>query len=136
MGLAQLFSWAIFVLCREENDMKLDYYYDPREFMGPWYWERGFLSCVIAGAEIPKEITPGHFKMPFNRKIFEALQAIPPSDPPRSRYGLVVALLSRDTPLDPYFEDYLENVEGMIGVPGAAHAFAAKLIELKAGVLA
>jgi replicative DNA helicase len=112
-------------------------YYDRRQFQGCRYWERGFLSCIMAGADIPELITRDHFCMPFNRVIFEALRAIKcrPGADLYAKYNLLVSLLKATG----NFENaggkaYLEEIRDMIGIPSAVHAFAAKLVELKAGL--
>jgi len=112
-------------------------YYDARLFQGAHYWERGFLSCVMAGADIPDAVTPECFRMPFNRVIFEALCSIKhkPDSVLCGKYDLLVSLLKATGKLDSAGgEAYALEIRDMIGVPGAVYAFAVKIIELKAGV--
>jgi len=113
------------------------YIFDPRQFQGAYYWERGFLSCVIAGAEIPDTIKLEHFRMPFNRVIFQALRVIKcgPGHGLFVKYNLLVSLLKATGNFEKAGgETYLVEIRDMIGVPSAAYAFAVKLVELKAGV--
>jgi len=113
------------------------YYYDPRQFRGAHYWERGFLSCVIAGADIPGAITVKHFKMPFNKVIFEVLYAIKCDPGPGlfAKYNLLLLLLKATGNLEKAGgEAYISEIRDMIGVPSAVYAFAVKIVELKAGV--
>jgi len=132
-GLKELVDQSI---PRTTKNINRKFYFDHREFRGAYYWERGFLSCVMAGAEIPAAIAAEHFRMPWNRAVFEALRSISalPPESERERFALLSALLARHPWFDGNFKAYLSEIRDMIAVPSAAHAFAAKLVELKAGV--
>jgi hypothetical protein len=106
--------------------------FDLREFQGRHYWERGFLSCVIAGGKIPGEIAGDCFKIPRNRLIFEALREL-------ERLGMAgpkaLAVLLRETgQLEAAGgEDYVRDIESMIGVPSAIRGFALGILRLHLG---
>jgi hypothetical protein len=124
---------------RYQNRRYMDsLYLDWREFNGAWYWERGFLSCAIAGAKMPEEITVDCFKLPWNRIIFEALHLIRSNTSiaagTEAEYSLLTAYLSLNDCFDQSFKDYLTEIRNMIGIPSAVYAFAVKIIELNAGV--
>ncbi|MDR2924236.1 MAG: hypothetical protein LBU85_12975 [Treponema sp.] len=113
-------------------------YFDRRKFQGAYYWERGFLSCAMAGGGIPAAITPDHFRMPFNRIIFKALHTMHCSQGAgfeKGKCGLLIALLKATGNFEKAGRDaHLEEIRGIIGIPSAVRAFGAKLVELKAGV--
>jgi len=105
------------------------------EYRGEWYYGRALLSCVMAGREIPKEITADCFRMPWNKIIFEALlsmQNVSAGD--FQKYGLLVALLSENPRFDQSFRKYLDEIFTMIGPVGNAHYYAQRLLMLKAGI--
>jgi hypothetical protein len=108
--------------------------YDPREFQGHHYWERGFLSCVIAGAAIPDGVTEDCFRVPWNRVIFQALRDLERLDVTGIE-ALTVFLRETGWLDDASKEDYLSGIESMIGMPSAVSGFALGLLRLNMGAL-
>ena len=123
----------------KQINKKVKTVYDPRQFRGAWYWERGFLSCVMAGAKIPEAITADCFRMHWNRIIFEGLYSLRKAGLPKigwfEEYSLLTALLSHTLSdrFDQSFKDYILEIRDMIGVPGAVYPFAVKVLELCLG---
>ena len=127
-------------IARRSGFGKTRFYYDAREFSGAYYWERGFLSCVIAGAKIPPEITVDCLMAPWNRLIFSALREI-------EKLGIVdvrdrgvhaklkplLAFLRETGNLAPDFERYVRGCENMIGIPSAIGGFTLGLLRLRLG---
>jgi hypothetical protein len=115
--------------------------YDPREFQGAHYWERGFLSCVIAGAAIPDGITGDYFRVPRNRVIFSGLAALQEKGITDLRktgiyakYDLLTALLKATGHHEAAGgENYLREIESMIGIPSAIRGFTTGLLRLNLG---
>jgi hypothetical protein len=106
--------------------------YDPREFQGRRYWERGFLSCVIAGARIPSRITPDFFRVPRNRVIFEALRELEKLGMAGIE-GLTVFLRETGGLEAAGGEIYLQEIETTIGIPSAIRGFAVGILRLNLG---
>jgi hypothetical protein len=106
--------------------------YDPREFRGRRYWERGFLSCAIAGAQIPSRITLDLFKVPRNRVIFQALRELERLN--LAGLGALTVFLWETGRIEAAGgEKYLLDVEGMIGVSSAIRGFALGLLRIGLG---
>jgi hypothetical protein len=106
--------------------------YDPREFQGRYFWERGFLSTVIAGGGIPTAITPNLFTVPWNRVIFQAAQELEKLD--MSGADVFITLLRETGTLEKAGgEDYVREIEGMVGIPSAVQSFTIGLLRLNLG---
>ena len=105
------------------------------EYSGEWYYGRAFLSCIMAGRKIPKEITADCFRMPWNRIIFEALLSIQNINTDDfQKYDILVALLSQNPRFDHSFRKYLEEIFNMIGAAGNVNYYAQQLLILRAGL--
>jgi hypothetical protein len=121
-------------LCGEfrRRNAGIRFRYDPREFEGLQYWERGFLSSVIAGAKIPYGITPDSFKIPRNKIIFQTLWELEKLN--LAGIGLLTVFLRETGRLEAAGgENYLSAIENMIGVPSAVRSFAPGLLRLNLG---
>jgi hypothetical protein len=121
-------------LCGEirRRQAGIKFYLDPREFQGHHYWERGFLSCVMSGANIPQWITPELFRIPRNLIIFRALQELEKLDI-TGLDALIVFLRETGRLGSADGEGYVRGVESMIGLPSAARGFAEGLLRLNLG---
>lgn len=106
--------------------------YDRRNFQGHHYWERGFLSCVIAGAKIPAEITRDSFKISRNKIVFQALRELEKLNLAGIE-ALTVFLRETGRLEAAGGKDYLSGTESMIGVPSAVRGFALGLLRLNLG---
>jgi hypothetical protein len=106
--------------------------YDPREFQGRRYWERGFLSCLIAGAKIPPQITPDLFRVPRNRVIFQAFLELEKLDIGGIE-ELAVFLRESGRLEAAGGETYLREIETMIGIPFAVRRFTLGLLRFNLG---
>ena len=105
------------------------------EWHGEWHHGRAFLSCIMAGRKIPKEITADCFRMPWNRIIFEALLSMQNIDAGDfQKYDLLVALFSQNPRFDQSFRKYLDEIFNLIGPVGRVEYYAQKLLMLKAGL--
>jgi hypothetical protein len=105
------------------------------EYRGEWYCGRAFLSCIMAGHKIPKEITADCFRMPWNKIIFEALLSIQNINAGDfQKYDILVALLSQNPHFDHSFRKYLEEIFNMIGAAGNVNYYAQQLLILRAGM--
>jgi hypothetical protein len=121
-------------LCAEarRRNAGLRFRYDPREFEGRHYWERGLLSCVIAGGKIPPRITLDFFKIPRNKIIFQGLQELERLG--LSGAGALTTFLRETGRLEAAGgEPYLLDIERMIGIPSAIRGFAIGLLRLNLG---
>jgi hypothetical protein len=109
-----------------------DFRCDPREFQGRHYWERGLLSCVIAGAKIPPQIAPDLFSIPRNRVIFHALRELEKSG--MTGINTLITFLRETSQLEAAGgEEYLGDIERMIGIPSAIRGFTLGLLRLNLG---
>jgi hypothetical protein len=106
--------------------------YDPREFQGPSYWERGFLSCAVAGAKIPPQITPEVFKIPRNKIIFHALRELERLD--MAGVNVLITFLRETSRLEAAGGgEYIRDIERMVGIPSAIQIFALGILRLNLG---
>jgi hypothetical protein len=106
--------------------------YDYREFRGRHYWERGLLSCVIAGAKIPPQIAPDLFKVPRNKIIFHALRELERSA--MAGIGTLITFLRETGTMEKAGgESYARDIESMVGIPSAIQIFALGLIRINLG---
>jgi hypothetical protein len=111
--------------------------YNPKDFAEPEYSEKGFLSCVIAGARIPASITAYHFVSKKHQIIFYALKGLESLGlvdlRRRSLYAklkLLTAYLSKTGELAAAGgEKYLYQIENLIGIPSAVNYYTEKLRE-------
>jgi hypothetical protein len=118
-------------LCAETRRRQagIKYRYDSRLFEGAAYYERGFLSCIIAGAHIPDLITRENFVIPWNQTIFQALQFMESADI-KGIEALLNCLDILGCLEAAGGEKYVREAEEMIGIPSAVTGFALGLMEL------
>jgi hypothetical protein len=98
--------------------------YDPRGFQGAYYYERGLLSCFMAGAAIPPDIAADILLLPRHRVILEALRELERAGIRGNLEALVIWLGKTGTLEAAGGEDYIREIENMIGLPSAAAGFA------------
>jgi hypothetical protein len=122
---------ALAAEARREN-RKYRFVYNPREFEGPRYWERGFLSCVISGAKIPSGITLNLFKIPRNRIVFDVLQKLEKLNLAGIE-ALTVFLRETGRLEAAGGEGYLSGIKQMVSNPAAVRGFALGLLRLNLG---
>ncbi|MDR2095487.1 MAG: hypothetical protein LBP76_08210 [Treponema sp.] len=104
--------------------------YDPRDFQGAYYYERCLLSCLLAGAAIPAGITAETLLIPRHKVIFEAIRELAGMGI-RGNIGAVVTWLDKIGLLEKAGgEDYVWEVESVIGIPSAVTAFAVEVRRL------
>jgi hypothetical protein len=102
--------------------------YNRKDFIGPEYTEKCFLSCVISGAAIPGGITPQHFTSKKHRIIFTALRGLQSLGLIYARLGLLITYLSKTKKLAAIgSEKYIRGIERMIGIPSAIDYYAKKI---------
>jgi hypothetical protein len=106
--------------------------FDPREFCGAAYYERGFLSCVIAGAKMPASITADCFRIPWNRAIFEALRILDGLGMSGAS-ALTVYLRESGNLGSAGGEEYIQRVAAMVGIRSAEPYFRKQLLRLRLG---
>jgi hypothetical protein len=103
---------------------------DSREFEGAYHYERGLLSCLMAGAPVPSGITADTLLMPRHRVILEALRNLEALGV-RGNIQALTAWLDKTGGLEKAGgESCVREIEGMIGIPSAVTAFAAEVLLL------
>jgi replicative DNA helicase len=114
---------------RREN-RKYRFTYNRRTFEGAYYYERCFLSCLLAGAAIPKGITVDLFSIPRHRLIFEALRGLEALGIRNNTEALVTWLDKAGILEKARGEAYIQGIRFVINVPSAVTAFAVELRRL------
>jgi hypothetical protein len=97
--------------------------YDPREFQGAYYYERCFLSCLIAGAAIPPGIIPDILLIPRHRVILKAIRELSETGIQGNLKALTTWLGKTGTLKKAGGEEYVREIKGIIGIPSALSEF-------------
>jgi hypothetical protein len=104
--------------------------YDPREFQGAYYYERGFLSCLIAGAAIPLGITPDTLLIPRHRVILEVVRELAEAGIRGNPEALITWLSKTGTLEKAGGAEYVREIEGMTGIAAALSKFTLEIRRL------
>jgi hypothetical protein len=106
--------------------------YDRRKFEGAHYYECSFLSCVIAGAKIPPQVSSENFIIPRNKTIFQTLRFMESAGV--QGFEVLLSCLEGFGVLKiAGGETYIREIEKMIGIKSAINAFALELLRLNLG---
>jgi hypothetical protein len=104
--------------------------YNPENFQGAYFFERCFLSTIIASARIPRSITPERLLIPIHQRMLNCLFQLQERGI-RANGDRLAALLEvsgKDHSID--IQEYVREVTNMIGVRQPAAYFAGELLKL------
>jgi hypothetical protein len=128
-NLSQAEFEALAAGVRREN-RKYSFVYNRRQFKGAYYYERCFLSCLLAGAAIPKGITAQTLLIPRHRIILEAICKLEVLGIRGNLEALLVWLKFSGLLKKAGGGDYIREIESVVGVPSAITAFAVEIRRL------